>query len=55
MIAKHGKPFSDVEYLKEVRLKCSPDLFKDFENKENIIQKIKDMPLSRNAVKDRII
>lgn len=55
VIAKHGKPFSDGEYLKEAWLKCAPNLFEDFENKQKIIQRINDMPLARNTVKHRII
>ncbi|GFY32500.1 general transcription factor II-I repeat domain-containing protein 2A [Trichonephila clavipes] len=34
---------------------CVPSLFEDFDNKDKIIQHIKDVPLSRNAMKDRIL
>ncbi|GFS47164.1 uncharacterized protein TNCV_2053361 [Trichonephila clavipes] len=32
-----------------------PSLFDDFDNKDKIIQRIKDVPLSRNTMKDRIL
>ncbi|GFW85419.1 general transcription factor II-I repeat domain-containing protein 2A [Trichonephila clavipes] len=34
---------------------CAPSLFDDFDNKDKIIQRIKDVPLSRNTMKDRIL
>ncbi|GFT98119.1 uncharacterized protein TNCV_789381 [Trichonephila clavipes] len=54
-IARHGKPFQEGEFLKEAWLACSPSLFEDFDNKDKIIQRIKDVPLSRNSMKDRIL
>lgn len=54
-IAKHGKPLSDGEFLKESFLLCSDSLFGDFENKNSIIKRIQELPLSRNTVKDRIL
>ncbi|GFX71206.1 general transcription factor II-I repeat domain-containing protein 2A [Trichonephila clavipes] len=51
----HGKPFQEGEFLKEVWLACAPSLFEDFDNKDKIIQRIKDVPLSRNTMKDRIL
>ncbi|GFX35440.1 uncharacterized protein TNCV_102471 [Trichonephila clavipes] len=53
-IARHGKPFQEGEFLKEAWLACAPSLFDDFDNKDKIIQRIKDGPLSRNTMKDRI-
>ncbi|GFX47447.1 general transcription factor II-I repeat domain-containing protein 2A [Trichonephila clavipes] len=53
-IAKHSKPFQEGEFLKEAWLACVPSLFDDFDNKDKIIQRIKDVPLSRNTIKDRI-
>ncbi|GFW46991.1 general transcription factor II-I repeat domain-containing protein 2A [Trichonephila clavipes] len=41
--------------LKEAWLACAPSLFDDFDNKDKIIQRIKDVPLSRNTMKDRIL
>lgn len=55
VIAKRGKPFNDGDYVKEALLKCAPILFEDFDNKEKIIQRIKDLSLTRNTVKDRIL
>lgn len=43
VIAKRGKPFCDGEYIK------------DFSNKDKIMQRIKDLPITRNTVKDRIL
>ncbi|GFW01970.1 uncharacterized protein TNCV_1148501 [Trichonephila clavipes] len=54
-IARHGKPFQAGEFLKEAWLACAPSLFDDFDNKDKIIQRIKDVPLSRNTMKDRIL
>ncbi|GFS54292.1 DDE_Tnp_IS1595 domain-containing protein [Trichonephila clavipes] len=51
-IARHGKPFQEGEFLKEAWLACAPSLF---DNKDKIIQRIKDVPLSRNTMKDRIL
>jgi hypothetical protein len=55
IIARHGKPFSDGDYIKESWLECAPYLFEDFQNKDKILQRIKDLPISRNTVKERII
>lgn len=46
-IVKHGRPFTDGEYLKETFIKISEHLFPDFKNKDEILQNIKNMPLSR--------
>ncbi|GFV93564.1 general transcription factor II-I repeat domain-containing protein 2A [Trichonephila clavipes] len=54
-IARHGKPFQEGEFLKEAWLACAPSLFDDFDNKDKISQRIKDFPLSRNTMKDRIL
>ncbi|GFU97543.1 general transcription factor II-I repeat domain-containing protein 2A [Trichonephila clavipes] len=43
------------EFLKEAWLAYVPSLFDDFDNKDKIIQRIKDVPLSRNTIKDRIL
>ncbi|GFW14193.1 general transcription factor II-I repeat domain-containing protein 2A [Trichonephila clavipes] len=42
-------------FLKEAWLACALSLFDDFDNKDKIIQRIKDVPLSRNTMKDRIL
>ena len=54
-IACHGKPFTDGEYFKKDIYQLSEHLFLDFKDKNKIIQKIKDMPLSAKTVKDRTI
>ncbi len=54
-IVRHGKPFTDSEYMKESFIKISEHPFSDFKNKTEIVQKIKDMPLSAKTVKDRAI
>ncbi|GFV94408.1 general transcription factor II-I repeat domain-containing protein 2A [Trichonephila clavipes] len=53
VIARHGKPFQEGEFLREAWLACTPSSFDDFDNKDKIIQRIKDIPLSRNTIKDR--
>ncbi|GFV90034.1 general transcription factor II-I repeat domain-containing protein 2A [Trichonephila clavipes] len=50
-IARHGKPFQEGEFLKAAWLARAPSLFDDFDNKDKIIQRIKDVPLSRNTMK----
>ncbi|XP_044275526.1 general transcription factor II-I repeat domain-containing protein 2A-like [Varanus komodoensis] len=54
-IVRHGKPFTDGDYIKESFIKISEHLFSDFKNKSEIVQKIRDMPLSAKTVKDRTI
>lgn len=53
-IAKHGKPFTDGDYIKEAFLDCSEMLFDGISNKNIIISKIKDMPVSARTVERRI-
>ncbi|GFV49867.1 general transcription factor II-I repeat domain-containing protein 2A [Trichonephila clavipes] len=53
-IARHGKPFQEGEFLKEAWLACVPSLLMIFD-KDKIIQRIKDVPLSRNTMKDIIL
>ncbi|GFV79043.1 general transcription factor II-I repeat domain-containing protein 2A [Trichonephila clavipes] len=54
-IAGQDKPFQEGEFLKEAWLAFALSLFDDFDNKNKIIQRIKDVPLSRNTIKDRIL
>ena len=48
-IIRRGNPFTDGEYIKESFIKISERLFSDFRNKTEIVQKIKDMPLSKDC------
>ena len=50
-IVKHGKLFTDGEYIKNSFIKVSEYLFTDFKNKSEIVQTIHDMPLSTKTVK----
>lgn len=43
------------DYMKDWFIKISEHLFSDFKNKTEIIQKIKDMPLSAKTVNERAI
>lgn len=45
-IVRHGKPFTDGDYMKQSFLKISEHLLADFKNKHEIVQKIREMPLS---------
>ncbi|XP_068101524.1 protein FAM200C-like [Hyperolius riggenbachi] len=54
-IVKHGKPFTDGEYAKTFMLDVANELFDDFSDKDKIIKRIKDMPLSARTVHDRTI
>ena len=51
VIAQHGKPLSDGDYIKEGWLECAQFHFDNFSEKEKIIQRIKDLSLSRKTVK----
>ena len=50
VIAQHGKPLSDGDYIKEGWLECAQFLFDNFSEKEKITQRIKDLSLSRKTV-----
>ena len=54
-IAKQGKPYTDGEYIKSCFINASEELFRDFKNKEEILKKIKELPLSAKTVKDRTV
>ncbi|GFX27011.1 uncharacterized protein TNCV_803111 [Trichonephila clavipes] len=49
------KPFQEGEFLKKAWLACVPSLFDDFDNKDKIIQRFKDVHLPINTIKDRIL
>ena len=53
-IAKHGKPFTDGEFIKEAFLSCSDALFESLPNKETIKSRIKDIPTSARSVQRHI-
>ena len=48
-IVRHGKPFTDREYIKESFIKISKHLFMDIKNKSEIVQKIRDMSLCKDC------
>lgn len=54
-IARHGKPLSEGEFVKQAFLECSATLFADFKEKDLIIKRINELPISRNTIKDRVI
>ncbi|BFZ18385.1 hypothetical protein BsWGS_21424 [Bradybaena similaris] len=54
-IVRNGKPFTDGEYAKALMLDVANELFDDFSDKDKIIKRIKDMPLSARTVHDRSI
>ncbi|XP_065651232.1 zinc finger BED domain-containing protein 5-like [Hydra vulgaris] len=54
-IAKAGKPFTDGEFLKDCMYTVSGILYNDLKNKDLILSKIKDIPLSARTVKERIL
>ena len=53
-IAKHGKPLSDCDIVKEAMLSGYNSLFHDFPNKDKIIQHISEQQPTRNTVKDQV-
>ena len=46
---------TDGDYIKEAWVECAPLLFDNFSEKERIIQRIKDLSMSRKTDKDRIL
>uniref|UniRef100_A0A3B4XJK6 HAT C-terminal dimerisation domain-containing protein n=1 Tax=Seriola lalandi dorsalis TaxID=1841481 RepID=A0A3B4XJK6_SERLL len=54
-IVRNGKPFTDGEYAKTFMLDVANGLFDDLPNKDKIIKRIQDMPLSARTVHDRTI
>ena len=54
-IVKHGKPFSDGEFLKSAFIDCAPFLFDDFKSKDAIIKRMEELPISRNTFKNRVM
>ena len=53
-IAKRGKPFTDGDYIKQVFINCSEVLFEDLPNKNVILSRIKNLPVSARSVKRRV-
>ena len=53
-IAKHGKPFTDGEFIKEVFINCFKVLFENFPNKNVILSRIKNLPVSAPTVERRV-
>ena len=54
-IVRNEKPFTDGEYAKKLMFDVANELFDDFLNKDKIIKRMKDMPLSARTVHDRTI
>lgn len=54
-IVRNAKPFTDGEYAKTFMLDVANELFDNFSDKDKIIKRIKDMPLSAKTVHDRTI
>ena len=54
-IVRSGKPFTDGKYAKSFMLDVANELFDDFNDKDKIIKRIKDMPFSARTVHDRTI
>ncbi|XP_069981676.1 general transcription factor II-I repeat domain-containing protein 2A-like [Penaeus vannamei] len=53
-IAKHGKPFTDGDFIKAAFLECSEVLFDGMSNRHMVISRIKDMSISATTVERRI-
>jgi small-conductance mechanosensitive channel len=54
-IAVRGKPFSVGDFIQMSTLDCADNLFRDFDSKDTIIQRIKDLSISRSTIKERIL
>ena len=48
------EPFTDVDFIKEVFINCSEVLFEDFPNKNVILSRIKNLPVSARMVERRV-
>lgn len=55
VLAKNKKPYRDGEVFKKAFVKGSEKLFKNFKNKNEILNAIKDLQLSRRTVTRRIV
>ena len=55
VIARHGKPFTDGEYIKDALLRVSETLFSDLKNKDEIVRRVKEVPLSDSTIRSRIM
>ena len=53
-IAKGGKPFTDGDFIKEVFINCSEVLFEELPNKNVILSRIKNLPVSARTVERRV-
>ena len=53
-IAKRGKPFTDGDFIKKVFINCSEVLFEDLPNKNVILSRIKNLPVSARTVERRV-
>uniref|UniRef100_A0A671VCZ0 SPIN-DOC-like zinc-finger domain-containing protein n=1 Tax=Sparus aurata TaxID=8175 RepID=A0A671VCZ0_SPAAU len=51
-IVRNGKPFTDGEYANTFMVDVAIELFDDISDKDKIIKRIKDMPLSARTVHD---
>ena len=49
-IAKRGKPFTDGDFIEEVFINCSEVLFEDLTNKNVILSRIENLPVSARTV-----
>uniref|UniRef100_A0A8C8DXT2 HAT C-terminal dimerisation domain-containing protein n=1 Tax=Oryzias sinensis TaxID=183150 RepID=A0A8C8DXT2_9TELE len=55
VIVRNGKPFTDGEFAKSFMLDVANELYDDFSDKDRIVKRIKDMPLSARTVHNRTI
>ena len=53
-VALKGKPFTDGEYIKETFLSSAEVLFRDLQNKDIILSRIREIPVSARSVERRI-
>ncbi|GFU19337.1 general transcription factor II-I repeat domain-containing protein 2 [Trichonephila clavipes] len=55
-IAKRGKPYTYGEYIRNCSFfNASEELLRDFKNKEDMLKRIEDLPLTAETIKARII
>lgn len=53
-IATRGKHFTDEEYMMSCFINVSKELFENFKNKTDILNKFESIPLSAKTVTDRM-
>ena len=55
LVAKNSKPFTEGPYVKEILLTACESLFSDIRQKDEMIRRIRELPLSNDTVRERVV